>query len=87
MVLVLKKVNLIELLKHYVNQVQPFKPFIYALALENNYSPASLVLDAPLVLEQGIDLKMWKPEKLWKKILWTINTENGIRKIKKFNDC
>jgi len=48
-----------------------FKPFIYALALENNYSPASLVLDAPLVLEQGIDLKMWKLRKLWKKILWT----------------
>ena len=24
-----------------------FKPFIYALALENNYNPSSLVLDAP----------------------------------------
>ena len=30
-----------------------FKPFIYALALENNYTPTSLVLDAPLVLDQG----------------------------------
>jgi penicillin-binding protein 1A len=35
-----------------------FKPFVYALALENNYTPSSLVLDAPLVLEQGSDLKM-----------------------------
>ena len=39
-----------------------FKPFVYALALENNYTPSSLVLDAPLVLDQGSDLKMWKPE-------------------------
>ena len=34
-----------------------FKPFVYALALENNYTPSSLVLDAPLVLDQGSDLK------------------------------
>ena len=39
-----------------------FKPFDYALALENNYTPSSLVLDAPLVLDQGVDLKKWKPE-------------------------
>jgi len=39
-----------------------FKPFVYALALENNFTPTSLVLDAPLVLDQGDDLKMWKPE-------------------------
>ena len=25
-----------------------FKPFVYALALENNYTPSSLVLDAPI---------------------------------------
>ena len=31
-----------------------FKPFIYALALENGYTPSTLILDAPLVLEQGI---------------------------------
>ena len=33
-----------------------FKPFIYALALENNFTPSTLVLDAPIVLEQGGDL-------------------------------
>ena len=37
-----------------------FKPFIYALALENQYTPSSLVLDAPLVLDQGVDLKKMK---------------------------
>ena len=34
-----------------------FKPFVYALALENNYTPTSLILDAPIVLDQGEDLK------------------------------
>ena len=34
-----------------------FKPFVYALALENNYTPSTLVLDAPIVLSQGVDLK------------------------------
>ena len=38
------------------------------LALENNFTPSSLVLDAPLVLDQGSDLKMWKP-KLWKSFM------------------
>ena len=33
-----------------------FKPFVYALALENNFTPSSLVLDAPIVLDQGEDL-------------------------------
>ena len=35
-----------------------FKPFVYALALENNYTPTSLILDAPIVLDQGVDLKL-----------------------------
>ena len=46
-----------------------FKPFIYALAIENNYKPSSLVLDAPLVLEQGEDLKLWKPENYGKNFM------------------
>ena len=46
-----------------------FKPFIYALALENNYTPSTLVLDAPIVLEQGEDLKMWKPENYGKNFM------------------
>ena len=42
---------------------QPGSAFVcLCLSLENNYSPTSLVLDAPLVLDQGEDLKMWKPE-------------------------
>ena len=57
-----------------------FKPFIYALALENNYSPTSLILDAPLVLEQGSDLKMWKPENYGKKFYGTSTLRMGLEK-------
>jgi len=57
-----------------------FKPFIYALALENNFSPTTLILDAPLVLEQGIDLKMWKPENYGKKFYGPSTLRTGLEK-------
>ena len=57
-----------------------FKPFIYALALENNYNPSSLVLDAPLVLEQGYDLKLWKPENYGKKFYGLSTIRTGLEK-------
>ena len=57
-----------------------FKPFVYALALENNFTPSSLVLDAPLVLEQGSDLKMWKPENYGKKFYGPSTLRVGLEK-------
>ena len=57
-----------------------FKPFVYALALENNYTPTSLILDAPLVLEQGVDLKMWKPENYGKKFYGLSTLRMGLEK-------
>ena len=57
-----------------------FKPFVYALALENNYTPSSLILDAPLVLEQGSDLKMWKPENYGKKFYGLSTLRTGLEK-------
>ncbi len=57
-----------------------FKPFVYALALENNYTPTSLVLDAPIVLDQGSDLKMWKPENYGKKFYGLSTLRVGLEK-------
>ena len=57
-----------------------FKPFVYALALENNFSPNTLVLDAPLVLDQGTDLKMWKPENYGKKFYGPSTLRMGLEK-------
>ena len=57
-----------------------FKPFIYALALENGYTPSTLILDAPLVLEQGFDLKMWKPVNYGKKFYGPSTLRMGLEK-------
>ncbi len=40
-----------------------FKPFVYAAALDNGYKPTSVVLDAPLCIEQkGENKEEWCPE-------------------------
>jgi penicillin-binding protein 1A len=39
-----------------------FKPFVYATALDNGYTPSSIVLDAPIEVDQGGGLGMWRPE-------------------------
>jgi penicillin-binding protein 1A len=39
-----------------------FKPFVYATALDNGYTPSSVVLDAPLSIEQGAGQAAWTPE-------------------------
>ena len=57
-----------------------FKPFVYALALENKYTPSSLILDAPLVLDQGEDLKKWKPENYGKKFYGPSTLRVGLEK-------
>ena len=57
-----------------------FKPFVYALALENNFTPSTLILDAPIVLEQGGDLKMWKPENYGKKFYGPSTLRMGVEK-------
>tara|TARA_B100000965_G_scaffold5884_1_gene4594 strand:- start:3194 stop:5533 length:2340 start_codon:yes stop_codon:yes gene_type:complete len=57
-----------------------FKPFVYTLALENKFTPSSLILDAPIVLDQGEDLKMWKPENYGKKFYGPSTIRTGIEK-------
>ncbi len=39
-----------------------FKPFLYSAALENGYTPASIILDMPVLLERGNDEENWRPE-------------------------
>ncbi|HEY8248798.1 MAG TPA: penicillin-binding protein 1A [Hyphomicrobium sp.] len=39
-----------------------FKPFVYAAALDNGYKPTSIILDAPIEIEQGPGQNIWKPE-------------------------
>ena len=46
-----------------------FKPIVYAAALENGFSPNSIILDAPFVESQGVGLKNWKPENYGKNFM------------------
>src|SRR6516165_10564414 len=39
-----------------------FKPFVYAAALDNGYTPSTIVLDAPVEIEQGPGAAAWRPE-------------------------
>ena len=39
-----------------------FKPFVYAAALDNGYTPVSKVLDAPFVMDMGPGQGIWRPE-------------------------
>ena len=39
-----------------------FKPFVYAAALDNGYTPSSVVLDAPIKINQGRSLGIWEPK-------------------------
>ncbi|MCC6948755.1 MAG: penicillin-binding protein 1A [Bradyrhizobiaceae bacterium] len=39
-----------------------FKPFVYASALDNGYTPSSVVLDAPIEIDQGAGQGIWRPE-------------------------
>jgi penicillin-binding protein 1A len=39
-----------------------FKPIVYATAIENGYKPTSIVLDAPIEIEQGPGQDIWRPE-------------------------
>ncbi len=38
-----------------------FKPFVYLAALDKGFTPATLVLDAPFVIDQGPGLPKWRP--------------------------
>jgi len=57
-----------------------FKPFVYAAALDNGYSPASVVLDAPLAIEQGPGLEVWRPQNYGKKFYGPSTLRLGIEK-------
>jgi penicillin-binding protein 1A len=39
-----------------------FKPLVYAAALDNGYKPTSIVLDAPIEIDQGPGKEVWTPK-------------------------
>jgi penicillin-binding protein 1A len=39
-----------------------FKPFLYSAALENGFTPSSIIMDAPIVYDDSGQEKTWRPE-------------------------
>jgi len=39
-----------------------FKPIVYSAALDNGYTPSTVVLDAPIEIDQGQGAGVWRPE-------------------------
>ena len=54
-----------------------FKPIVYAAALDNGYSPASVVLDAPVEFKMA-DGSMWKPKNYQNKFFGPSTLRRGI---------
>ncbi len=57
-----------------------FKPFVYLAALDEGYTPSTLILDAPFVIDQGAGLPKWRPANYTKKFYGPSTMRLGIEK-------
>lgn len=57
-----------------------FKPFVYLAAMESGFTPSTLVLDAPFVMDQGPGLPKWKPSNYTDEYLGRATLRIGIEK-------
>lgn len=55
-----------------------FKPLIYATAMSQGLSPATQILDAPVVYEQEEDDKIWKPENYGRKFHGMVSLRDAL---------
>lgn len=57
-----------------------FKPFVYATALDNGYTPSSVVMDAPIEINQGGGQGIWRPQNYGGKFYGPSTLRLGIEK-------
>ena len=57
-----------------------FKPFVYLAALDHGFTPSSLVLDAPFVIDQGPGIGKWKPSNYTRRFYGPSPMRIGIEK-------
>lgn len=55
-----------------------FKPFVYAAALDNGFTPVAKILDAPFCMQQGPGMPMWCPENFEKHFIGLATMRRGI---------
>ena len=57
-----------------------FKPFVYLAAMDAGYTPSTLILDAPFVIDQGPGLPKWRPANYTKKFYGPSTMRLGVEK-------
>ncbi|MEM7225635.1 MAG: penicillin-binding protein 1A [Pseudomonadota bacterium] len=57
-----------------------FKPIVYLAGLDSGFTPTTLILDAPFVIDQGAGLGKWKPANYTKKFYGPTPMRKGIEK-------
>jgi penicillin-binding protein 1A len=57
-----------------------FKPFVYLTALDHGFTPSTIILDAPFVIDQGPGLGKWKPDNYTKRFYGPSPMRIGIER-------
>ena len=57
-----------------------FKPFVYLAALENGFTPATILMDEAVEISQGPGLPMWRPQNYEGRFLGPITMRTGLEK-------
>ena len=55
-----------------------FKPLVYLAALESGFTPSTMILDAPIVIDQGPGLPLWRPENYAQDFLGAATMRRGL---------
>jgi penicillin-binding protein 1A len=55
-----------------------FKPLVYLAALEAGFTPSTMILDAPIVIDQGPGLPLWRPENYAQDFLGAATMRRGL---------
>jgi penicillin-binding protein 1A len=55
-----------------------FKPFIYAAAFDKGYTPASVVLDAPVVIDEEGKEQAWRPKEFESKFAGPVRLRDAL---------
>jgi penicillin-binding protein 1A len=55
-----------------------FKPFLYSAALEKGFTPATLVNDAPILIEGGEAQEEWRPQNITKRFYGPTPMREGL---------
>ena len=57
-----------------------FKPFVYLTAMDNNFTPATIIVDEPVELSQGTGMPVWRPGNYHGDFLGPVTLRTGLEK-------